>query len=181
MNWPHAPLHRFGEAGIYFITGATLHKQHFFQRPVALDALQDVLFANALEHGCELQAWALLSNHYHVVVAADEGECVKRLIARFHTESAIEINRRDGEHGRKVWFQFRDTQLTYEASWLARLRYTHENAVHHGLVADAEGYRWCSASWFASAGRASFVATVRAMKIDRVRVYDDFAAALLPL
>ena len=73
---------------------------------------------------------------------------------------------------------FRETELTYEQSWLARLKYTHENAVHHRLVVDATRYRWCSAGWFEDNARASFVKTVRGVKIDRVNVYDDFAALL---
>jgi putative transposase len=102
------------------------------------------------------------------------------MLSRLHTESAIAVNRRDGVRGRKVWFQFWDTQLTYESSWLARLKYTHENAVHHGLVDDAKRYRWCSAAWFESTAAASFAETVRRCKLDRVRVADDFAAAPLP-
>ena len=70
--------------------------------------------------------------------------------------------------------QFWDTQLTYEPSWLARLKYTNENAVHHGLVQNAENYRWCSAAWFASTARRGFVGTVKRMKVDRINVYDDF-------
>jgi putative transposase len=73
-----------------------------------------------------------------------------------------------------VWHQFRDTQLTYERSWLARLKYTHENAVHHRLVADAMNYRWCSASWFAANARPAFVETVRRMNVDRVRIDDEY-------
>ena len=29
-DWPHAPIHRLGSDGIYMVTGATLHKEHFF-------------------------------------------------------------------------------------------------------------------------------------------------------
>jgi putative transposase len=181
-DWPHAPIHRFGESGIYFITGATLHKQHIYRSTTALDSLQECLFTNASKHDCWLQAWSLFSNHYHLVVASDDGERLRRMLSRLHTEAAIDANSRDGTKGRKVWYQFRDKQLTFERSWLARLRYTHENAVHHGLVRDAVQYPWCSAGWFERTARRSFVETVRRMKIDRVNVYDDFqAAALLPL
>jgi putative transposase len=83
-------------------------------------------------------------------------------------------SRDDDAPGRKVWFQCRETQLTYERSWLARLRYTHQNAVHHGLVSDATKYRWCSASWFETNARSSFVKVVNSFKIDRVNVSDDF-------
>ena len=173
-DWPHAPLHRFGEGGVYFVTGATLHKQHFFETAGARDALQELLFEKAREHRAALQAWSLLSNHYHLVAAADEGACIKAMLTRLHVESAIAVNRRDSARGRRVWYQFRDTQLTYERSWLARLKYTHENAVHHGLVAEATNYRWCSASWFAETARPAFVETVRRMKIDALAIYDDY-------
>ena len=180
-DWPHAPIHRFGESGLYFITAATLHKQHFFRAPAALDGLRESLFAHAKAHDCWLQAWALFSNHYHLVLECKEGENVRRMPRQFHVDSAIHLNRRDGVKGRKVWFQFRDLKLTIEASWLARLRYTHTNAVHHGLVQDAANYRWCSASWFAETAPRAFVETVRRFKIDRVNVYDDFPAALPPV
>ncbi|HYK03958.1 MAG TPA: transposase [Thermoanaerobaculia bacterium] len=174
MDWPHAPIHRFGDAGVYFITAGTHEKQHFFRDPAVLDLLQNTLFSLAAEHHCSLQAWALFSNHYHLVVAADAGEDVRHMLTRLHTASARGINEHDGVIGRTVWFQFRDTQLTFERSWLARLRYTHENAVHHGLVRDAAQYRWCSAKWFADHARPSFVKTVSSMKIDAVKVYDDY-------
>ena len=174
IDWPHAPIHRFGEAGIFFVTGATLYKQHFFGAPRALDALQELLFEKAREHGVALQAWCLFPNHYHLVASAEEGTRVKRLLARLYVDSAIAINRRDDTQGRQVWYQFRDLQLTYECSWLARLKYTHENAVHHGIVANAMNYRWCSASWFAATASPAFTETVRRMKIDKLSIYDDF-------
>ncbi len=174
-DWSHAPTHRFGEAGVYFVTGATHHKQHFYRAPDALDALQHLLLALAAKHACDLQAWSLFSNHYHLVLACEDAESVRRMLARFHSDAAVAQNHRDRVQGRKVWFQYRETLLTYERSWLARLRYTHENSVHHGLVEDARRYPWCSARWFEENARDSFVKTVRGVAIDRVNVYDDFA------
>ena len=124
MDWPHAPIHRFTDAGVYFITAGTQQKQHFFRSPAALDLLQNALFAHAAQHQCSLQAWALFSNHYHLVLGAEGGENVRQMIRWFHIASAKAINEHDGTLGRRVWFQYRDTQLTFVRSWLARLRYT---------------------------------------------------------
>ena len=141
------------------MTAGTLYKQHLFSAPAALDALQEMLFERARAHDVTLQAWCVFSNHYHLVAAADDGARIRKMLARLYVDSARALNLRDGAAGRKVWYQFRDTQLTWERSWLARLRYTHENAVHHGLVVDAKDYPWCSARWFAETARPSFVAT----------------------
>ncbi|HWW60619.1 MAG TPA: transposase [Thermoanaerobaculia bacterium] len=174
VDWPHAPLHRFTGGGIYFVTASTYLKQPHFTDPASKDALQDLLFAKAREHDCWLQAWAILANHYHLVVSTEDGEKLHRMLARLHAMSAIEQNKRDGARGRKVWFQFRETKLTYEASWLGRLKYTHENAVHHRIVDVSTRYRWCSASWFERTAQRAFAETVRRQKIDRVNVYDEY-------
>src|SRR5687768_2379701 len=98
-DWPHAPTHRFGDETTFFITGATYKKQQFYRDPVALDELQSILFAKAKEHECWLQAWALLSNHYHLVVRADDGDRIRRMLNRIHTEAAIALNAREGTKG----------------------------------------------------------------------------------
>src|SRR5215212_5065304 len=162
MNyWPHAPVHRFHEGvSVYFVTGATYQKQRIFHGRQRLDSLQSRLFTLARDHHCLLQAWAIFLNHYHLVTSAD-GLQLRRMLTRLHSETAIEANALDGTPGRRVWFQFRETELTFERSWLARLRYTHENAVHHRLVPVATQYPWCSAAWFETHAPAAFAKVVR--------------------
>jgi putative transposase len=96
------------------------------------------------------------------------------MLAHLHGDTARAVNRRDGVTGRKVWFNYWDTQLTYQKSYYARLNYVHSNPVHHGVVPDAEAYPWCSAGWFAEKAERSFYRMVRSFKIDSVKVFDDF-------
>ncbi len=63
-----------------------------------------------------------------------------------HVKLSGWVNRLDKTPGRNVWQNFRETQLTHPTSYFARLNYTLENAVHHGLVAVAKDYPWCSAA-----------------------------------
>ena len=76
--------------------------------------------------------------------------------------------------GRKVWFNFRDTKLTIQHSYLARLNCVHPNAVKHKLLAMANQYPWCSAAWFERTASSAQVKTIYGFKIDRVPVEDDF-------
>jgi putative transposase len=69
---------------------------------------------------------------------------------------------------------YRETRLTHQTSYLARLRYVNENPVHHKLVNVARDYRWCSAAWFETNAPKSFVESVARFKIDRVKVLDEF-------
>ncbi|HCE46510.1 MAG TPA: hypothetical protein DET40_23440 [Lentisphaeria bacterium] len=56
----------------------------------------------------------------------------------------------------------------------ARLKYVHNNPVHHGVVPVAENYTWCSAGWFNMHGEAAFKKTVESFKTDSLKVFDDF-------
>src|SRR4029077_4105175 len=78
-------------------------------------------------------------------------------LRHLHRELAIRLNRMDSTPGRRVMYEFWDTRLTFEKSWLVRLNYVHQNAVKHRLVAVANQYPWCSAPWFETNARPSFV------------------------
>jgi putative transposase len=99
---------------------------------------------------------------------------LSRTLSRLHTTTAIELNKRDEAAGRRVWFQYWDSHVTFQPSYFARLKYVHQNPVHQGIVDNAESCRWCSASWFAGKAKRSFYRTVESFKIDRVNVPDDF-------
>ena len=73
-----------------------------------------------------------------------------------------------------MWYQFFDSHITYQRSYLARLKYVHENPVHHGLVDAARNYRWCSAAWFEREAHVAFQKTVASFKVDRIKVVDSF-------
>ena len=76
-----------------------------------------------------------------------------------------------------MWFNFRETRLTYEKSYLARLNYTHRNAVKHKLVLVANQYPWCSAAWFERTATPAQVKTIYGFNTDRPQIYDEYDAA----
>jgi putative transposase len=177
FNWPHAPVHRLGEAGAYIVTAGTYRKEHFFEGGDRLTYLTKALVVLAQEYGLRLQAWAIFSNHYHLVGETERPASLVAFIQYLHSISAKYVNRLDGTPGRKVWHQYWDSHLTYHKSFLARLKYVHTNPVKHGLVPNAELYEWCSASWFARSVSGSFHATVMGFPSDRIVVPDDYDAA----
>lgn len=178
-DWPHAPVHRLSERGTYIVTASTANKEHFFRGNEKLDCLEQHLFALAKKYSILLKAWSLFSNHYHIVAHLTvDGDSLRNMIAELHSTSATEINRMDSARGRNVWFNYWDTQLTYEGSYCARLNYVHHNPVKHGLVPRATEYPWCSASWFERTATAAQVKTIYDVKIDRVKIDDDYEPVL---
>lgn len=157
------------------VTSGTYQKVHHFHSPERLTFLQDTLFRLAEEYGWRLQAWAIMSNHYHfIAISPGKSDSLRRMIGHLHTVTAEEANRQDGVAKRKVWHQYWDNHLTFPESYFARLNHVHHNPVHHRLVSEASAYSWCSAGWFEETAERSFVRMVYGFKIDRIKVWDDF-------
>ncbi len=174
-DWPHAPAHRLGEKGAYIVTAGTYDKYPFLNTPARLDLALSLLFDCAEEFGWQLQAWAVLYNHYHfVALSPDDPESLTLMLGKLHAAIARELNDQDGTPERKVFYQFWDTHITFLRSYLARLNYVHQNAAHHGIVRKASEYRWCSAAWFERNARPAFVKSVYRFRTERVKVKDDF-------
>jgi len=105
---------------------------------------------------------------------ADSAKPLSDILAELHRKTAHWVNQLDGTKGRRVWHNFRETRLTYEKSYLARLTYCHQNAVKHGVVRVANQYPWCSAAWFERTARPAQVKTIYALPTDAVQITDDF-------
>ena len=174
-SWPHAPPHYFTPNGVYILTAATLHRTGLFNSNRKLDLFRDTTLELAKNYELILQAWAFFPNHYHLVVSFENSATSHRdFIRHLHRELAVRLNTVDATTGRRVMYEFWDTRLTFERSWLARLNYVHQNAVKHGMVPVANQYPWCSAVWFESNARSGFVKSVYSFKTDAIRVPDDF-------
>jgi putative transposase len=178
-DWPHAPSHRWTPGAAYIVTGATIDKQHFLKSPEHLSTFRNLLFEQAELRGWSLQAWAILINHYHfVALAPDESANKKAAITTFiralHSKGSIAINKLDGVCGRKVFYQYWDTELIYAESYFSRLHYVHANPEKHGVSKRAEDYPWCSMAWFKTTADRAFCKSVLSFKTDTVKMFDDF-------
>ena len=175
LPWPHAPLHQLGTRGIYFVTAGTYQKQHHFRGKARLSVLHRGLLSVAAEFGWRLEAWAVFSNHYHFVAESpSSAENLPQMLGLLHEKTAKWVNKLDASPGRQVWFNYRETRLTYERSYFARLNYTHRNPVKDGLVQAAADYPWCSASWFENHTSPALVRSITRFKTDKVKVPDDY-------
>lgn len=174
-DWPHAPMHRLGAEGVYMVTGATLYKKQLFFTDEKLILLENHLLILARQYAWQLEAWAVFVNHYHFVARSNpDASPLDKFVKHLHSETARSLNQLDHTVGRDVWFNFWDTRLTYQRSYLARLNYVHQNAVKHGLVNVANQYPWCSAAWFERTASLSAIRTVYSFKTDRLNIDDDY-------
>lgn len=174
-QWPHSPLHSFHDKGIYMLTGATQYRTAFFKTDDDLEMLHDLLLELAEKYQWKLEAWAIFSNHYHFVAQSpDNPQSLEKFITHLHASSARQLNSCHQTPGRKVWYQYWDTKITFQKSYIARLNYVIQNPVKHKLVGIANQYKWCSANWFEKNASKAYFETVTNTKTDLVNVDDDF-------
>jgi len=175
-DWPHAPPHRLGPAGVYMVTAGTYGKEHHFTGSDRLGYFHDLLLETVAEFQWQLEAWAVFSNHYHFLAEAprEGSDSLRTLLRKLHSVSAKWVNAQDGTAGRKVWHNFMESHIITEKSHLARLHYVHANAVHHKLALVAHQYPWCSAAWFERHSTPARIKTVYGFPIDRLLSADQW-------
>jgi putative transposase len=106
-EWPHSPVHRLSDAGAYMVTASTYGQALFLLGKRRLALVRDTLLEQAAALGWNLQAWAVLPNHYHFVATSEEPlDTLPALIKRLHSLTARAVNAEDGTPGRRVWFQY---------------------------------------------------------------------------
>ena len=174
-DWPHSPPHRGLPCGACMVTAGTLYKRNIFDTVKKRNWLQNILLQSLHEFDFSVQAWAIMNNHYHVIVAGnDKDEAIGKAVAKIHGVSAQTVNKLDNAAGRRVWYQYWDTSLTYRTSYFARLHYVHENPVHHGVADRANDYQWCSARWLEQRADPAYQKLLYSFNIDNVNVFDAF-------
>ena len=173
-DWPHAPPHRLAGAGVYFVTARTRDGHHLLDSPAKRDCFQAALFDLATKYGWRLEAWAILSNHYHLVGHSPPSSTggatnLSTFLRHLHGAATRDINRLDGTPGcSRRWQNFRETHLTLPRGYLARLNDVHRNPVHHKLVPLATQWPWCSAAAFKAAASPAWVKTISSFRYDQI-------------
>ncbi len=121
------------------------------------------------EFGWRLEAWAVFSNHYHFVAESPgTADNLSGMLGALHEKTAKWVNKLDAAPARHVWHNYWETKLDFPHSYFARLNYTHQNAVRHGLVKVANDYPWCSAAWFEKNTSSAMVKSIYRFKSDQI-------------
>lgn len=174
-TYPHNPPHYFVPNAMYIVTGSLLYKKRLLTDDKRKSLVLEILLERAAHWDWELEAWAVLENHYHFIARAPENALtLEKLIRQLHSKTAVELNKLDKLLGRKVWYNYWDTCITHETSYYARLHYVHINPVKHRLVESAEDYPFGSYRWFLDRADETFRDIVMNQPIDKVDIFDDF-------
>jgi len=123
-RYEHNPPHFLEEDSYYFITASTFTKQPYLQGDDHKELLLEQFKIKFIEFGWDLLFWVILDNHYHIIVKSGEYKEIGHVVSRIHGASSYQINKLDKKRGRKVWYNYWDSIITFENSYLARINYS---------------------------------------------------------
>jgi REP element-mobilizing transposase RayT len=138
------PLRSFEPGGYYHLTARGNNG-----REIVVDDHDRASFVALLRRTTgrfrlDVHAWCLLTNHYHLVVATQDGE-VSKALHHLNGRYARYFNERHERTGHLFNGRFRATVLASEGHLEAACAYVLLNPVRAGLVAAAGDWRWAGA------------------------------------
>ena len=144
----HEPPHLHEVDGWFLITAATYeHKHHFCTEADRAWLLQELL-QELQASGIPCNGWVVLPNHYHLVVQCRPLSAISQPLRRVHARTARELNRREGQMGRQVWYRFSDRKMRNERHYYTTLNYIHYNPTKHGYTPKPLDWACSSAHWY---------------------------------
>jgi putative transposase len=140
----HRPPHIYLNDTYYFVTIGTFQKMSLFNSHQKKNLIRSALEMSIRKHNYLLEAWVILSNHFHILFKTSKEELLPRFLSGITGKSAIELNKLDKCAGRKCWYQYWDCCIRDNRDFWIRLNYIHYNPVKHGYVTRMEDYPFSS-------------------------------------
>ena len=130
------------------ITAGTFQKRPFLAGPQRMTTLLESLDFNCYKWKWRLVAFAILENHYHLVVQTPPGDKSRlaHIVQSAHSFSAYHFRRDDPSIRSRIWWNFWDTPIADLGSVRQHVNYLHQNPQFHGLTDRPEEYPFSSYS-----------------------------------
>jgi putative transposase len=164
---------KIAPGSLYFLTMTVVDWVDLFTRPTYKHIIVESLKYCQEKKGLQVYAWVLMTNHLHIIAAADEGRNLSDILRdfkKFTSRQLVEAIEQENE-SRKEWMLYRfhlagkyDPKITHYKLWQdgneakeihnnafldQKLEYIHQNPVRAEWVDEPEQYRYSSAANYA--------------------------------
>ncbi len=144
----HQPFHLYMDHQIYFFSVHTYQNVPLVGSEKRKSELMKKLRDFSSENDCKIIAWAILDNHYHLLMKSDKGESIPDLFQTAHGTTSFEWNKEDNMRGRKVWQNYWDRCVKSESDYWTHINYIHHNPVKHNYVKRMNDYKYSSFNYY---------------------------------
>lgn len=153
------------DGAVYYVTASGFEGRPLFRDRQDYEAYLGLLQEYQERHGYTLYAYALLPTSVHLVLELPESGSLSDVMHDLSSRYTKHANRRSSATGHLFQERFKSVAAE-KPSWLLRLTaFVHLLPQRDGLVADAMGYAWSSASQFLAVEKPDGGACVAAAEI----------------
>lgn len=145
---PHSPPHPVHVQPYYLLTATCYEHARHMQAETRRRQLLEMLFETFTLADMQTQAWAILPNHYHLLVYVVDFDTLGGLFRAVHGPTSRQWNLEDSTPGRKVWYRFTDRAMRSERHYYTTLNYIHYNPVKHGWAKSPYDWAESSVHWY---------------------------------
>ena len=93
-TYPHNPPHYFVPNAMYIVTRSLLYRKRLLIDDQHKSLVLEILLERALYWGWELEAWAVLENHYHFIARAPQNPLsLAKLIRQLNSKTTVLFTR----------------------------------------------------------------------------------------
>ncbi len=155
-SWRRPPVWKREDSSRYLITAACYeHREHIGYSLARMDMFQKRLLTVLSDNACEVFAYVILPNHYHVLVQCPDVVLLRKELGALHGSCSYQWNKEEQASGRKVFHGSAETIQKSDRHFHASMNYVHHNPVRHGYVKFWQEWPWSSAcEYLATVGKA---------------------------
>ena len=121
-----------------------INRSDIFIEEADYGCLLAIIAKAALIHRVEIHSYALMTNHYHLMVTANNLQDLALAMARINRGYTDHYNQKYGRIGPLWNGRYGASLIDTEPYWLTCLRYVELNPVRARIVSSPEDYRWSS-------------------------------------
>lgn len=145
----HSPPHMQNNKENFHITASCYeHKRIIGESEERLSNFERELLELLNTISEEVFSWAVMPNHYHILIKSYDINIVLKLMGKLHGRTSFKWNGEDNHRGRKVWFNALEHGIKSERHFWATMNYIHNNPVKHGYVKKWQDWKYSSAVKF---------------------------------
>lgn len=127
----------------YHITSRGNLRERIFYDDKDRERFQDILKRTKERYGYLLHAYALMDNHYHLLIETPKTN-ISQIMQNINTSYTVYINKKYQRNGHLFQGRFKGIIVNKDEYLLTLSRYIHLNPVRAKIVENPEDYRWTS-------------------------------------
>lgn len=137
---------------VYHVTARGMERRRIFRDEHDFERMTGILEENAGRHGIKLYGYALMRNHYHLLIETPNAN-LSAFMHDVQTHYTSYFNNRHGRVGHLFQGRYKALVVEKDAYLLELSRYIHLNPVRAGIVEHPGQWKW--SSYAAVIGRKS--------------------------